>query len=179
MWKRNRRRALVALAIVIYFAVTRYYPLTVLNPFWLVYFHWSHDAALRNGVSEIEPIKQFAEMYPEAEHTISHFSAGDGSESWTSTVGLHGRYVFTVQVDVRLNWSLRHVASFGTAKYVLNEIESVGLGTSGQASITTKDSWHFGPDRWEAVYHARGDLRALGIDVITDRPIPHFDGARP
>jgi hypothetical protein len=154
--------------------VTRYYPLTVLNPFWIAYFSWSYNAT-GNGTTELEPVREFVDLFPGAEHQITNFTGDNGQEIWTSTVGLNGRYILSVQVPIRLDWSRRHVTDSGPADYTFQEIESVQA--ADVVHITTKEYRRFGPAEWKKLYRSHGDLRALGIEVITDRPIAHFDRA--
>jgi hypothetical protein len=57
----------------------------------------------------------------------------------------------------------------------LEEIESISVQSGSGPNITTKDYRQFGSAAWQAIYNAHGDLHSLGIEVISDRPVAHFD----
>src|SRR5262249_54994059 len=133
----------------------------------------------RNGPHEIEPVGQFVELFPDARHNISHYTGQMGPSQWSSEIGIHERYVLTVYLDVELDWSRHHIRSYGQPKYVLCEIISVTGPAGGpyRAGYEPSSERRFGAEEWRKLYESRGDLRVLGIEPVTDQPVPNFNKA--
>jgi hypothetical protein len=183
MIRRTAKRWLaVAAAFVTFFVtfmwVTSFYPLAMFNPIWGLIWGSGYNAAIRSGPSEIGPVSQFVELFPDARHSITYYTGQMGQPQWTSTVGLHGRYVLTVQTDIEFDWSRRHVKSHGPPRYILVEVRAVSLLPDGTTTIESGPTQvHFGPKEWERLYRAGGDLSVLGITVVKDQSVAHFERA--
>jgi hypothetical protein len=161
-----------AVGLALYFVVTWFYPFTVFNPLWMVYLGTGYSAALRNGPNEIQPVGEFVEVFPQAEHLISYYTGDMGPPTWHSAVGLHGRYVLAVEVPITFDWTRRHVRSYGKPKFYLREVEKIEGRTIDYRSESQRD---FGPEEWVALYRANGSLEVLGLRVVEDDPIRNFD----
>ena len=169
----------VALLVSVYMAITWFYPFTVFNPVWMLIVDEGHHAAMRNGPREIEPVGQFVSVFPTARHTITHYTGQMGPSAWTSEVGIHGRYVLTIHVDIEFDWTRRHIRSHSEPRYYLQEITSVTGPPGGPYRIGREPSTDrkFGREEWERLYLAGGDLSVLGVNVVTDRPVANFGEA--
>jgi hypothetical protein len=171
-----RRCLVVGVSFAVYMVVTSIYPLSAFNPIWLLVRHSGYESAIRNGPSEIAPVSEFVQLFPDASHLITHYTGDMGAPQWTSKIGLHGRYVLSVQLDIKFDWSRRHVCSYGPPEYHLREVESVEPQIDGTTHVryVTSGQRDFGSDEWQLLYRAGGDLSSLGLEVIKDKPVSHF-----
>jgi hypothetical protein len=105
-----------------------------------------------------------------------------GNPTWNSEVGLHGRYVLTLQIPITFDVTRTKVVSYGQPNFYLKELSSITRIANGQTEIRyTRNQLRFGQEEWQHVVDQGGDLSILGIEIIPDRPIPGFaeqwDGA--
>jgi len=122
-----------------------------------------HDQAVANAVQTEPSVKAFVKMFPDSEHFITHYTGRAGPRTWNSHVLVHGRYKLTMQFDLTLDPSGVKVTATSAPKYYLNEVASVVVNASGQASISYEpDSARtFGPKEWKKLEAEKGDLSAL------------------
>jgi hypothetical protein len=135
--------------------------------------------AQANGVSEIPEVSQFAALFPGAYHFITHYSGTKGPSYWNSKAGLHGRYIVTLTFPIEFDATRTHPRRTGPAAIFLKEVSEVRTradGTVDGTSYTTKQ-FKFGIEEWERVVKSGGDWSVLGIQMITDKPIEHFEKA--
>lgn len=136
-------------------------------------------AAEANGVSGIPEVKQFAALFRGADHFISRYSGSHGPIVWNSQVGLHGRYIVSLTFPIEFDATRTHPRRTGPAELFLKEVSEVRMKTNGTVdgtSYTTKQ-FRFGIEEWERVNKSGGDWSVLGIQMITDKPIKHFEKA--
>ena len=135
--------------------------------------------ARANGVSEIPEVKQFSELFPDGFHFITHYSGSKGPSYWNSKASLHGRYILTLTFPIEFDATRTHPRRTGPAELFLKEVSEVRMKTNGTVdgtSYTTKQ-FRFGIEEWERVNKSGGDWSVLGIQMITDKPIKHFEKA--
>lgn len=133
-------------------------------------------ATQHSGLRDIPFVAEFDRLYPGADHSISYYTGTHGSTTWNSTVGLHGRYVLSLHCGITLNRTRTRVVTYGKPTFYLKEVTRVQAGDGGQTLISSGEQVKFGLDQWRKLVEAGGDLRALGIEVKTDAPVP---GLRP
>ena len=136
----------------------------------------TYEMAISSGRREIPYAKQFDDTFDNVHHFISYYDGVHGKPKWNSKVGLHDRYLLTLQLDVEFDQSGTRISSFGDPLFHLTEIRSIERGKGGSFSVLTgDDSAVFGTKEWKDVIDANGNLRILGLIVKTDQPLALFD----
>jgi hypothetical protein len=139
-------------------------------------------AAEANGVADIAEVREFVALCPQAQHVITHYSGTKGPTYWTSKAGIHGRYVLSVSFPIDFADAGRiKPTRTGEPVFRLVEMSEIRVGTDGslEGSGFTKTQLTFGPEGWRRLVEAGGDLSVLGIKVVTDQPLEHFEMAWP
>lgn len=131
-------------------------------------------ATERSGRRDIPFAAEFDRLYPGADHSIGYYTGTHGPPTWSSTVGLHGRYVLSCRCGITLNRTRTRVVAWGEPTFYLKEVTRVQALDGGQTSISSGEQVKFGLGQWRKVVEADGDLRVLGIEVKTDSPVPGF-----
>lgn len=128
-------------------------------------------------------VAAFDRMFPGADHSISYFSGKHGQPKWNSKALLHGRYVLTMQFDVKVDPSGASVTALSAPALHLNEVTTVTTFPSGQVSISydPASARELGAQEWDALKASGGDLSSVGVKVKRDRPVEglsvHWRGA--
>jgi hypothetical protein len=138
-------------------------------------------AAVANGISEIPEVKQFTSLFPDADHFITHYSGTKGPSSWNSKAGLHGRYLVSLTFPIEFDATRTHPKRTGPAEFHLREVSEVRTRADGSLDgySCTTNQIPFGIEEWDRVIKSDGNWSVLGIDVIKDKPVEHFDKAWP
>src|SRR5688500_8262012 len=90
--------------------------------------------AVADAVKNQPDVKAFAQLFPDAEHFITHYSGTSGPRIWNSHVLLHERYVLHMHVDMALDDSGVKVTAKSPPKYYLREVTNVSVMPPGQIS---------------------------------------------
>jgi len=135
-------------------------------------------AAEDNARREVSYVREFEEVFPGAIGFFSYYTGTYGPTTWNSKVGLFGRYVLQMQLGVTLNCCRSHVVEYEEPKFFLDEVLEIDAIDDGRWSIRFGGTQiHFNKDLWRVLHRAKGDLSALGIKAIKDRPLPNFSKA--
>jgi hypothetical protein len=136
-----------------------------------------YEEAVRNGRSDLAFVRSFAEVYPRAEEFIIHYGSSDGTTKWDSKVGLHGRYILTMQMPIRIQENFTHSVQTGDPAFHLVEVESFERLPTGAShcSYRNESERHFGLPAWSKLREAGGDLGALGMEVDRTHPVQGID----
>src|SRR3569832_1380884 len=117
------------------------------------------------------------ELYPVADHFITHFGFDDAPNMWNTEVFFGGRYTLTMQVDVEIDYDAKRVTKvFGEPKFYLHEAQNVEILPDGRAQVSYAGQHErtFGPNGWTKLYNSKGDLAV--IDLRTENePVKSFD----
>ena len=137
-------------------------------------------AAEANGISGITEVTQFAAMFPHADHVITHYSGTKGDSIWNSRAGIHGRYVIVLTFKIDFDPSRTQPTRISPPTFHLREIAKIEEMPDGKLDWNySKNQIRFGIDEWNRLRESGGDLSVLGIEVITDQPLKHFDEVWP
>jgi hypothetical protein len=136
-----------------------------------------YTVAVANGQKTIPYVREFNQIFTDTNHFITHYKFADGNWQWNSEAFLYRRYVVTMQVDVTYDKSATNVVAWGKPAFFLTEIKSVVLNPNGSIS-PQEDNQQFGIDAWKKLVEARGNLSVLGVKVVKDSPVEHFDSVK-
>ena len=124
-------------------------------------------------------IQGFAKLFPDAIHCLRGTS--DENTWWTSRVLLYGRY--QIQFTTSTAWTdrercelaLAESFDFHVLECVRREPDPTQPGEYIYDHTGNVLSETFSRDEYEAFLDANGDFGVLGIELITDEPIPYCD----
>lgn len=120
-------------------------------------------------------VSDFVRLFPKAEVRYRSFTGGLGFDL---TVDLFDRYEFTMQLPVVFDASRSKVIGYGEPRFTLMEAASVKRNKSGIAETTLNPAGErrFGSSEWQKIVNAGGDFAAIGYTMLTNRPVPGFNG---
>ena len=132
-------------------------------------------AAVEKGKKTVESASSLHALYPKARSSIENYLGEDST--WVAEVGLHGRYILSMAVPIRLDDNHENIVWSGEPSYTLVEVDRIEVDESGRAKVhfRSKSQLRFGPKLWMTLAEKRGDLTALGIAVRTTEPIQEFE----
>ena len=129
--------------------------------------------ATDNGVTEIKAVREFESLFPDSYHFISYYKGEKGTPAWNSKIGLHGRYVLTVQFPIEFDETRLHPSKSGAAQFHLLELDEINEnGTS-----YTSHQLRFGAAEWDKLMKSGGNFEVIGYPMIKDEPLSGFEGA--
>lgn len=136
--------------------------------------------AEKNAAADIDEVRQFTALYPNARHFISHYTGTKGDPRWNSKAGIHGRYIVSMQFGIDFDASRTKPRRISPPTFRLLEISRIEEKANGvfDASYSTNQVT-FGLDEWKRLRESNGDLSVLGIKAITNQPLNHFDEVWP
>ncbi len=136
----------------------------------------SSSKAIEDGRTAIPYARQFHDLFPAAEASFSYFTGEMGPPTWTSKVGLHGRYVLTLKVEVTFNAARTRIVRYGEPVFHLVEVTRiVPAGPDHNAAILYGSQISFGRKEWSRLVERQGDLAVLGMAILKDRPVDGFE----
>ena len=138
--------------------------------------HQNYELAVQSGRRSIQAAREIDALYPGAKHFITYYSGAMGKPSWNSEIGLHGRYILTMQCQIELNPSRQEIIDSSDYKFHLVEVKSVqGSSEKGYSVSYGNTQLSFGLSEWSRLVDTGGDLTALGVEIDTDTPVELFD----
>ena len=134
-----------------------------------------YSQAIFNAQSDLPLAHEFASLYPLREEFISYFTGKYGQPKWNSKIGLHGRYIVTMQFPIQVNGS--RLQQIGEPEFLIVEVERIERLPDGRYSIhyRSESQRRFGIEGWRLLVEANGDISVLGIEVKVESPHPDFD----
>jgi hypothetical protein len=129
-----------------------------------------HGAARETIPAALEIEETFG---PQVDHFITHYGIRSARNIWNTEAFFGGRYMLTMQVDVRIDYSRRQVVPTDAPTFFLHEVISVDVLSDGQQHTRFGRSWEIGVDDWQVVYSNGGDFSRIGI-VLDDTATPGF-----
>ena len=135
-----------------------------------------YDIALTNGIASLDVAKEFNALFPDAHNFISYYTGQYGQPHWNSEIGLYGRYVLSVQFDLKFD-SSRHIPSRSSEpEFFLVEVSSLERTPDGRLSISySENQIRFGSAQWEKLLSAEGDFSAIGYKANLTSPHHGFE----
>jgi hypothetical protein len=126
----------------------------------------------RRIVAGVSSVTEFHRLFPGARGTVAY--SANARSAWTSSVGLHGRYIFGLSVAVEHDRGWKTISG-GEPIFTLFEIESVQTDSSGRVRVAyTGFQKSFGREDWARLKEGNGDFSAIGIKLTTESPVARF-----
>lgn len=137
----------------------------------------SYAKAIDSGQRDIPTIKQFCTLFPQSTHLIMYYNGQNGTPTWTSKVGLYGRYLLVVRMDIQFDSSRERIVGSGQPHFFLSEIEKIDENPAQNSEVTTPGAVYleFGPEQWNNVVNSKGALEQLGVKIQQDHPVDSFE----
>jgi hypothetical protein len=120
---------------------------------------------------------EFNRLYPGASNIISYFTGAIGQPAWTSSIGLHDRYVLKMHHIIEFGKARTNIVSSGSPMFYLYEVPSITPRTNGGFNYQMRDIATFGLNGWRRLVESKGDFSILGITLETNKPVEHFQEA--
>lgn len=138
--------------------------------------HACHDAVVQDGFLRMESVREFTTICPRSCHFITHFGFSDEPRTWNSTGYLYGKYIFSMQGKVSVDYDLcKVVDSKDSWCFYLHAVSTIKSHSDGRFSVTFDGTWELTVDQWRELVANGGDFDGIGIPLETNRPVAHFD----
>ncbi|MDZ4821099.1 MAG: hypothetical protein SGJ20_19210 [Planctomycetota bacterium] len=140
----------------------------------------NYDSLLAEGLTSIPVVRQFQEIFKDADHTVVKAKRDFGTEGWKivhewiSRAPLYDRYVLwlVVPIDVGADGRLRELE--GTNLYLIEICSIDGSKDDQEGRSLDYRMAEFEDGDWEQIVEAGGDLAAVGLELITNEPVERF-----
>ncbi|MFA9476860.1 hypothetical protein ACERK3_01005 [Phycisphaerales bacterium AB-hyl4] len=137
----------------------------------------NYRQAVESGRSTIETVAEMEQVFADfpIQHFIGHSGGGRRAMTWNTEVLLHDRYILTMQVPIAVDRSLSRVDEvLGEPNFWIWEVVEVQLRPGGGSSQKIGQNWDFDSEAWARVVEHGGELQAIGVHLIEDRPVTDF-----
>jgi hypothetical protein len=134
-----------------------------------------YDAAIQSGVRGTSYPGQFNRLFPGANNVISYYTGIIGPSTWTSSIGLYGRYVLSLHLSIEFDDSRTKIVSYGPPTFVLDEYPKIDMKPNENPYIHINRITTFSEDSWARLVDAKGDFRVLGLTLETNNPVEGFE----
>lgn len=138
-----------------------------------------YQRAILSGLKQIPEARQFDELFGKenVDHFISYHGSRKLGNEWQTEVFFGGRYTLTMVVPVQMGRSFDEVLKvLAEPTFYFREVQKVE-DYSGQvgADFDTRSERQFGEKEWSAIYSAKGDFAAGGIEMKDRSPVARFE----
>jgi len=138
-----------------------------------------YDLAIANGGKSIPSVIEFHRLFADEVSSISYYTGEYGDPEWNSKVGLHERYILTMQFKIELDDTRTKISKFEEPRFHLAEIESVSPQSNGTYGIKYSTQQRFGIAEWQRIVENNGDFSAIGVTLEKDKPVSGFSMVLP
>ena len=138
-----------------------------------------YKATVRDGIKTVPHVQEIKQLFPNAptDHFITNYGFDkDKPKKWNTEVFFAGRYEFTYQVDVIVDYNNNSIGKIvGVPHFFLAEVTVVSSNSPDTASGAYGADYKFTENDWEKVVAAKGDFTTIGIQLSTNSPVPLFE----
>jgi hypothetical protein len=136
---------------------------------------------MENGITSIDIAQDFKRLFPQSEEFVSYYQGsmgyGHADPTWTSHVGLYGRYIFSVTFDIEFDWTRKFPRRVGDPSFHLMEISSITRLPDGRLQTEYSESHIISSHDWKILKEANGDFSAIGYQMDRDHKLEGFEEA--
>ncbi len=137
-----------------------------------------YKTTVRDGIDIVPHVREIKQIFFNlpTDHFITNYGFDkDKPKKWNTEVFFGGRYEFTYQVDVMVDYKSKKLGKIvGVPHFFLVEITSVTSNSMDTASGSYGADYKFGEKDWEKVVAAKGDFTVIGIKLNTNSPVALF-----
>ena len=123
--------------------------------------HANMQIAIADTMKNEPYVADFNRFYPDAENFISYYTGDYGDPSWNSTVTIDGKYVLTMQYGLTVGKTGKTTRRDTDPHFYLNIIEWTRPRPDGGSETQFSGGVDFGPDQWEKLVRANGDISVV------------------
>jgi hypothetical protein len=138
----------------------------------------NHDALLATGLQRIPVVREFCDLFPNAEHTVGmakrDFDGWQVVHEWISRSPVFERYVvwLIMAICVEPDGNLTELEMPNVYIVEINNIERCRNDRGGPS---WEFSWaEFEDGDWERLVENRGDFAAVGLELTPNDPVERF-----
>jgi len=137
----------------------------------------NYDLALAHGRESVPVVKEFNRLFTQASNWISYYTGEYGNPEWNSKVGLHDRYILTMQFKIEFDDTRTRIINFEEPRFDLVEVETISYQPDGTYKITYgTQQVRFDITEWKRLVESNGDFSGIGAALEKDKPVPKFSG---
>lgn len=138
-----------------------------------------YKATVRDGIKSVPYVREIERIFSNCptDHFITQFGFDKTQPVlWNTEVFFGGRYVFTYQVFVSIDYTRNRVLkTVGVPKFYLVQVSKVFNDSPETIGADFDADYKFDARDWEKIVAAKGDFSVVGITLDTNHFVPRFD----
>jgi len=138
-----------------------------------------YDMAVNSAISGKGYAGEFNRLFPGSNNTISYYDGTVGTTRWTSSIGLHGRYVLCITFLITLDSERTKVVSEGTPEFYFYELPQITDLGEGRYDIQINQFPRetLSLQTWKKLVSANGNFADVGIVLEINNLVANFESA--
>lgn len=140
----------------------------------------NYEAVLAAGLDGIQAVREFSNLFPNAEHTLVkakrdfHPNGWQVVHEWISRSPLFDRYIIWLVVAVEVN-AVNGLTQLEKPSVYVTEVDKAEeCGDDDEGTTWQIGMVEFEDGDWEKLVEDRGDFAAIGLELTTDAPLDQF-----
>ena len=139
-----------------------------------------YKSTVRDGIKTVPHVQEIKRIFSNAptDYFITNYGFDkDKPKQWNTVVYFGGRYTFTYQVDVVVDYKNNRVGKVvGKPQFYLEEVVKVLDASSDSVGADYKHPGDtLDEDKWNKLVAAHGNFSVIGITLNTNAPVQGFD----
>lgn len=138
-----------------------------------------YKKTVRDGIKNVPYMNEIEKIFPNqpTDYFITQYGFNmNVPVTWNAEVFFAGRYVFTYQVEVLVDYKRdRIIKTSSPPHFTLVQVSRVYDDTPENIGADFDADHKFGEAEWKRVIAADGDFSVIGILIDTNHPVPRFD----
>jgi hypothetical protein len=134
---------------------------------------------VRDGIKTVPHVQEIKQMFPNAptDHFITQYGfEKDKPVVWNTVVYFGGRYDFSYQVEVMVDYKKNRISKIvSKPKFVLWQVSRIYDASPQTIGAEYNGDYKFEEADWGKVVAAKGDFSLIGIQIVTNSPVPRFE----
>jgi len=134
------------------------------------------QTAIANTVKSDKYVSDFDRLFPGTKHFITYYTEYYGDPIWNSKIFINGDYELTMQFAISIDSTGTQVTRESEPRFYLWKIDRTETLPDGRTATHYGGGLDFGPEEWEELLEAGGDLSVLPMDREPQpgftRPLP-------
>jgi hypothetical protein len=135
-----------------------------------------YTQTVRSAATNVPVALEMERQFGDADHFITEYGFDDDPKQWNTEVFFGGRYILTMQVMVKVDYSMNSVTQLGEPTFYLFECETISVEPNGRLRVHHDPDGQvaFGNDEWSTLRDSGGDFARIGV-AIHPEPVKNFD----
>jgi hypothetical protein len=132
-----------------------------------------YTAVMHSARTALPIAVEVEELYPNADHFITHFGFNASPKKWNTVTSFGDRYVLHMVVEVTIDYEKRTLKQLGDPTFSIIEYTKIDKLRGGGMEASSPNTSYFGAKEWEKLYKSRGDLSTVNVK-LNPEPVPGF-----